>query len=91
MRLPLWIEQAISPYTTGRDLRVGQTRFWMGGLGGSFWSDGGAGIAGSAEYNAGTVLGATHRFNNQASADFGIGYNWGSVGSAAQAPLSTLF
>ena len=46
--------------------------------------------ASSTEYNVGTLIGATHRFNDHASADLGIGYNWGSVGSAgAGATINT--
>lgn len=82
LRLPQRIDEAIAPYTDGRDFEDGRTRFWATGLGGGFWSDGRSGVAGSTEYSAGTVLGATHRFNSQASADLGIGYNWGSVGGA---------
>ena len=91
LRRPQWIDEAISPYTNSSDLCEGQTRFWMAGLGGSFWSEGRVGVAGSTEYSAGSLFGATHRFNDQAGADFGIGYDWGSVGSAgAMATLNTL-
>ncbi len=90
LRRPEWIDEATAPYTDGRDLREGQTRIWQASLGGSFWSDGRAGVAGSTEYNAGTLIGATHRFNSQTSADLGIGYDWGSVGTAgASATLNT--
>jgi protein-tyrosine phosphatase len=90
LREPLWIDDAIRPYTDGRDLRVGQTNIWMAGLGGGFWSDGRTGVAGSTETSAGTLIGATHRFNDQTSGDVGIGYNWGSVESAgADATLNT--
>lgn len=82
LRRPQWIDEAITPYTNSRDLREGQTRFWLAGLGGNFESDGRSGVAGSTEYSAGTLIGATHRFNTQTSANLGIGYNWGSVGSA---------
>jgi protein-tyrosine phosphatase len=91
LRRPLWIDEAITPYTDSRDLREGQTRIWQAGLGGSFWSDGHTGIAGSTESSAGTIIGATHRFNNRAGANLGIGYNWGSVESAgADATLNTV-
>ncbi len=91
LRRPQWIDEAITPYTNGRDLREAQTRFWFAGLGGDFESDGRAGVAGSTEYSAGTLIGATHRFNNQTNANLGIGYNWGSVASAdADATLNTV-
>lgn len=90
LRRPQWIDEAITPYTNGSDLRQCQTRLWMAGQGGNFWSDGRSGVAGSTEYNAGTLIGATHRFNNQASVNIGFGYDWGSVGSAdASATLNT--
>ncbi len=91
LRLPRWIDEATSADANGSDVRVGQARFWMANLGGDFQSNGRSGVAGSTEYNAGSVIGATYRFNHQASADFGIGYNWGSVGSAdASVTLNTI-
>ncbi len=81
-RQPMWIETAIAPYTSSRDLGVGQTRYWQAGLGGYFASDGHAGVAGSTERSAGPLTGATYRIDHRASVDLGIGYNWGSVGSA---------
>ena len=82
LRLPQWIDESIEADATGRDLRDGQLRFWMANQGGDFRSNGKTGFAGSTEYSAGSVMGATYRFNGQTSANFGIGYNWGSVGSA---------
>jgi uncharacterized protein with beta-barrel porin domain len=91
LRRPLWINEAIMPYTNGGDLRESQTRIWMAGLGGAFSSDGPSGVADSREDTAGTLIGATHRINNQASVNAGIGYNWGSVESAhARATLDTI-
>jgi protein-tyrosine phosphatase len=82
LRQPLWIDAAITPYTDSRDLNAGQTRVWLAGLGGYFGSDGRAGFASSTERSAGTVVGATYRIDHRASAYFGIGDDWGSVGSA---------
>ena len=91
LRQPLLIDQFITPYTNGSDLRVCQTRVWLAGLWGSFSSDGHSGIAGSTENTAGSVFGATYRMNNHASGNLGIGYNWGSVGSAdATATINTV-
>jgi protein tyrosine/serine phosphatase len=91
LRQPLLIDQVITPYTNGGDLREGQTRVWLAGLGGNFASDGHSGIAGSTENSAGSLFGATYRMNNHASANLGIGYNWGSVGSAdATATINTV-
>jgi hypothetical protein len=90
-RQPMWIETAIAPYTSSRDLGAGQTRYWQAGLGGYFASDGHAGVAGSTERSAGPLTGATYRIDHRASVDLGIGYNWGSVGSAgAGADVNTL-
>jgi protein-tyrosine phosphatase len=86
-----WIDEAVRPYTSGRDLGAGQTCIWMAGRGGGFWTSGSSEAASSTESNAGTLLGATHRFNDHACADLGIGYNWGAVGSAgASATVNTV-
>ncbi len=90
LRQPQWIEEAVTPYTKGSELREGQSRAWLAGSGGTFSSDGRNGAARSTEYNAGSLVGATYRMNSQASANFGVGYNWGSVGSAdATATVNT--
>ncbi len=82
LRLPQWIDDAVAPETLGSDLRTGQGKFWMASIGGDFWSNGRNGVAGSTEYNAGTIMGGTYRFNDQTCGNLGIGYNWGSVRSA---------
>ncbi|MDR3538588.1 MAG: tyrosine-protein phosphatase [Acetobacteraceae bacterium] len=91
LRQPVWIDMAITPYTSGRDLGVGQTQIWLAGLGGYFASDGHAGVANSTEQSVGEVAGATYRVNDRASAYLGIGGEWGSVGSAdATANVTTV-
>ncbi len=91
LRQPLWIDEAITPYTAGSDLAIGQTRVWLAGLGGGFWSDARAGAASSTEQSAGSVVGATYRINDRVSAYLGIGDDCGSVGSAgASATLDTV-
>lgn len=91
LRQPQRIDEAVTPYTTGRDVPEGQTRVWLTGFGGNFWTDSHNGLASSTEYSAGTVVGATYRINSQASAHLGVGYNWGSVGSAdATATVNTV-
>ncbi|MDR3568799.1 MAG: autotransporter outer membrane beta-barrel domain-containing protein [Syntrophobacteraceae bacterium] len=82
LRRSQWIDQAIAPYASGRDLEEGQTRVWMSGLGGGFWTGGSADAASSTENDAGTLEGITRRFNDRLSGDVGFGYEWGSVGSA---------
>lgn len=91
LRQPQQIDAAIAPYTKGRDLPNGKSNFWLAGFGGGLWSAARDGAARSAEYSAGSVLGATYRFNQQASAVLGLGYNWGSIGSAnATATVDTV-
>src|ERR1019366_3163264 len=90
LRQPLWVDGAIAPYTSGRDLGVGQTRIWLAGLGGYFGSDGRTGFASSTERSAGTVMGGTYRIGDQTSAYLGLGNILGSVGSAgASADVNT--
>ncbi len=90
LREPLWIDDAISPYAAGQDLRAGQGRVWAAGSAGAFNSEGRAGIAGSSERSAGTVIGSTYRIDGRASATAGIGYNSATVGSAgASASVNT--
>ena len=91
LRRSQWIDEAVRPYTSGRNLDAGRTCIWMTGLGGGFATSGSSEAAHSTESNAGTLIGATHRFNDHACADLGIGYNWGSVGSAgATATVNTV-
>ena len=92
MRQPLDLDAAMAPYTSGRGLAAGQARSWIAGLGGYVRNTGTNGIAGSSEQSTGTVAGGTYRINEQASASLGVGYDWGSVGSAgASADMGTLF
>ena len=90
LREPLWIDDAISPYAAGQELGAGQGRVWMAGSAGAFTSEGGAGLAGSFERSAGTIIGSTYRIDGWTSATVGIGYNSGTVGSAgATASVNT--
>ena len=90
LRQPLWVDGAITPYTSGRDLGIDQTRIWLAGLGGYFGSDGRAGAASSTERSAGSVIGGTYRIGDQTSAYLGLGNILGSVGSAgASADVNT--
>ena len=90
LRRPQWIDEAVAPYASGRDMGAFETQFWMAGLGGGFWTNGHGGISGSTEYSAGSLMGATRRFGDQAGADLGIGYGWGSVQSSdASATMNT--
>jgi protein tyrosine/serine phosphatase len=90
LRQPLWVDGAITPYTSGRDLGIGQTRIWLAGLGGYFGSDGRTGFASSTERSAGSVMGGTYRIGDRTSAYLGLGNILGSVGSAgASADVNT--
>ncbi|MYL84246.1 autotransporter domain-containing protein [Desulfovibrio aerotolerans] len=83
LRQPRWIDAALAPYADGLDLAQGQTRVWLAGLGGGFWSQGRSGISPSTEHSAGTLIGATLRPSEQASAYLGLGATAGTVESAA--------
>jgi protein-tyrosine phosphatase len=83
LRQPRWIDAAIEPYTNSRDLSEGQARMWLAGMGSAFWSQGRAGISPSTEHSAGTLIGATYRPSERASASLGFGYTGGTVESAA--------
>ena len=82
LRTPLWIDDAISPYAAGQELRAGQGRVWVAGSTGTFNSEGAPGISGSSERSAGTVIGSTYRIDGRTSAAVGIGYNSGTVENA---------
>jgi protein-tyrosine phosphatase len=91
LRQPLWLDAALAPYADGRELAAGQSRIWLTGLGGTFTTAAHDGAAGSSEHNAGPVMGATYRIDTQASVYLGIGYDWGTVGSAgANANVGTV-
>ncbi len=91
LRQPLWLDAALASYADGRDLVPGQTSIWLTGLGGTFGTGAHGGAASSSEQSAGPLMGATHRIDTQASVFLGIGYDWGSVGSAgASADVGTV-
>jgi protein-tyrosine phosphatase len=91
LRQPLWLDAALAPYADGRDLAVGEKHIWLTGLGGYFATGAHGGAASSSEQSAGPLMGATYRIDTQASVFFGIGYDWGSVGSAgANADVGTV-
>ncbi|ABE40840.1 Autotransporter beta-domain [Rhodopseudomonas palustris BisB5] len=90
-RQPLWIDAALAPNASGRDLGVGETKAWLAGVGGYFSSDGGSGVSRSIERSGGPLAGVTWRIDAQSSAFVGVGYNAGSVSSAGgRADLDTM-
>jgi protein-tyrosine phosphatase len=91
LRVPVRLDAALAPYADGRELMPGEKRAWLAGMGGYFATDGHGGVSGSSETSAGPLMGLTYRIDARASIYAGIGYDWGSVGSAdANAKVGTL-
>ncbi|ARU86979.1 tyrosine-protein phosphatase [Pseudomonas sp. M30-35] len=76
------IEDALSPYAAGVNLKAGESSLWMTGLAGYLGTDGSRSTASSNEHTKGAVVGGVHRFNERTSANVAFGYNKGSIGSA---------
>ncbi|WP_428564753.1 MAG: tyrosine-protein phosphatase [Solidesulfovibrio sp. DCME] len=92
LRQPGWVDEALRPYGESRDLAAGQARFWLAGLGGAFWTQGGTETASSREQKAGSMVGVTYRAGERAGGHAGLGALWGAVGSAgATATTQTVF
>ncbi|WP_175650662.1 tyrosine-protein phosphatase [Pseudomonas sp. Marseille-P9899] len=77
------IDRAAASYTSGLDLKVGQTRLWTTALAGYLGTDGSAKAASSNEHTQGALFGLTQRFSEQLSGHAGFGYSRGSVGSSS--------
>lgn len=75
-------EQAVAPFASGTDLKVGQYRLWSTALAGYLGTAGSAHAQSSNEHSQGLMVGVTQRFSEQLSARGGIGYSKGSVGGA---------
>ena len=82
LRQPFRLDAALAPAIDARDLAPGQGRVWTTGLAGAFATDAHGGAASSWERSAGQFVGATYRIDARSSAFVGVGYDWGSVGSA---------
>ncbi|PTQ66891.1 tyrosine-protein phosphatase [Pseudomonas sp. GV071] len=80
LRQDALIDQAAAPYTSGIDLKVGQSRLWTTALAGYLGTDGSSQAASSNEHTQGSMVGLTQRFSEQLSANLGFGYSKGSVG-----------
>ncbi len=80
-RLPQLTNASIAPYTNGTGLAAGQTQIWEANLAGVLSTDSNNNVADSTSRTAGLMIGATHRFNDQAAVYAGVGYDWGSVSS----------
>ncbi|WP_426201276.1 tyrosine-protein phosphatase [Pseudomonas sp. TWP3-1] len=83
LRQGAMIDQAAAPFTSGTDLKIGQTRLWSTGLAGYLGNDGSAHAASSNEHSQGLMIGLTQRFSEQLSAHAGFGYSKGNVGGAS--------
>ncbi|WP_110971070.1 tyrosine-protein phosphatase [Pseudomonas huaxiensis] len=77
------IDRAAASYTSGLDLKVGQTRLWTTALAGYLGTDGSAQAASSNEHTQGALFGLTQRFSEQLSGHAGFGYSRGSIGSSS--------
>lgn len=85
------LDEAIAPYTSGRDLPQGQNRIWIAGNGDNFSTSGHDGIARSTENSGGSIIGATYRIGSRALTNMGLGFDLGSVESAdATATVNTV-
>ncbi|MBB2493883.1 tyrosine-protein phosphatase [Aquipseudomonas ullengensis] len=83
LRQDAMIEKAAAPYTSGIELKAGQSRLWMTALAGYQGNDGSAEAASSNEHTQGSMIGLTQRFSEQLSGHAGFGYSRGSVGAAS--------
>ena len=91
LRQPRRIDDAIAPFITADDSPPHQTRIWMAANGDNFSTSGHDGLAGSRENSGGSIIGATRQVNRRTAAHLGLGYNIGSVESAAAtATLNTV-
>lgn len=76
------IDRAAAGYSSGLELKPGQTRLWTTALAGYLGTDGSARAASSNEHTQGALFGLTQRFSEQLSAHAGFGYSRGSIGSS---------
>ncbi|WP_194791165.1 tyrosine-protein phosphatase [Pseudomonas sp. UFMG81] len=83
LRQTTQLDRAASPYASGTDLKIGQTRLWSTALAGYLGTDGSAQARSSNEHSQGLMVGATRRFSEQFSAHAGFGYSQGTVGAAS--------
>ncbi|MFA5122377.1 tyrosine-protein phosphatase [Zavarzinia sp.] len=82
LRAPQRLEDATATYARGTGLGEDETRYWVAGLASYFSADGGTEAADAKEHEAGSVLGATHRFGADAVADLGAAYSAGTIDAA---------
>jgi len=91
LRHSQWLDTAIVPYTNNQNLNSGQNQLWLTGYGGNFTTKACNDAAKASEHNVGSLVGVTHRINQQALINTGIGYDWGSINSAgANGTVNTL-
>ncbi|MFJ3487413.1 tyrosine-protein phosphatase [Pseudomonas sp. NPDC090202] len=82
LRQPTVVGQAAAAYTSGVDLKDGQSRVWTTGLAGYLGTDGSSHAASSNEHTQGTLIGLSQRFSSQLSGYAAFGYSRGTVAGA---------
>ncbi|MFI8558629.1 tyrosine-protein phosphatase [Pseudomonas putida] len=82
LRQDAMIDRAAAPFTSGVDLKAGQSRLWSTALASYLGTDGSVQAQSSNEHSQGLMVGLTQRFNEQLSGYAGFGYSRGNVGGA---------
>lgn len=82
LRQDAMIDRAAAPFTSGVDLKAGQSRLWSTALASYLGTDSSVQAQSSNEHSQGLMVGLTQRFNEQLSGYAGFGYSRGNVGGA---------
>ncbi|MGE8169170.1 tyrosine-protein phosphatase [Pseudomonas putida] len=82
LRQDAMIDRAAAPFTSGVDLKAGQSRLWSTALASYLGTDSSVQAQSSNEHSQGLMMGLTQRFNEQLSGYAGFGYSRGNVGGA---------
>ena len=86
------IDDALTPLSSGQNLKFGQTDVWLSGVAGYQEASSRSGIASSDDRSSGLILGGTHRLNDNASAYLGASFISNKVESAgANADIDNYF
>ncbi|WP_339487518.1 tyrosine-protein phosphatase [Pseudomonas sp. EL_65y_Pfl2_R95] len=92
LRQSAQIDDALSPYAVGSNLKTGESSLWITALAGYLGTDSSSKAASSNEHSAGSMVGGVHRLNERTSANVAFGYNKGTVRSAdAEAKSDSTF
>ena len=76
------IDDALTPLSSGQNLKFGQTDAWLSGVAGYQEVSSRSGIASSDDRSSGLIVGGTHRFNDNVSAYLGTSFISNKVESA---------